>query len=414
MAQINRLKPMAITKQKEPGRYGDGGGLYLRVAAYETKSGPAISKNWIFRFERDGRERLMGLGSLNTLSLADARLEAQECRKCLLQGLDPIDMRNQRKMAAKLEAARRISFERCADRYIAEHRKGWKSAVHARQWETTLKTYAYPSIGKMTIGDIDTEAVLKCLKPIWQKIPDTARRTRGRIEKILDWATAHEYRTGDNPARLSGHIANLLAKVSKTDRVKHHPALPFEELPVFMIDLRAKADISARALEFLILTAARTTETILATGQEVDFEKKLWTVPAARMKSKRDHVVPLCDRAIEILQTTPRDKSGHLFPGARAGRPLSNMAMLELLRGMRGGCVVHGFRSTFRDWAGDRTNHSRDVVEAALAHVIKDETEAAYRRGTALDKRKVLMADWEAYCRTRPAGDNVLPLRSAR
>ena len=350
MAESNRLNAMQVTKLAEPGRYGDGGGLYLRVAEYKTKAGPARSKNWIFRFERGGKERLMGLGGLDTLSLAEARAKARACRQLLLDGIDPIDARQSRRSAALLETARRRTFEECAKGYIKAHAETWKNPTHAAQWPSTLELYVYPQIGALPVADIDTDLVLKCLEPIWDRIPDTARRVRGRIESVLDWARARKFRDGENPARWRGHLDHLLASKPKSERVKHHPALPYAELPALMNDLRGRKDVSSRALEFLILTAARTNETIGARWSEIDFAEKLWTVPGERMKSGRPHIVPLSDRAIELLQSTPRENgSEFVFIGARAQKPLSNMAMLELLRDLRPGYTVHGFRSTFRD-----------------------------------------------------------------
>lgn len=404
MAESNRLNAMQVAKLAEPGRYGDGGGLYLRVAEYQTKAGPARSKNWIFRFERSGKERLMGLGGLDTLSLAEARAKARACRQMLLDGLDPIDARKSRRSAAMLETARRRTFEECAKGYIKAHSETWKNPVHAAQWPSTLELYVYPIIGTLPVADIDTDLILKCLEPIWDRIPDTARRVRGRIETVLDWARARKFRDGENPARWRGHLDHLLASKPKSERVKHHPALPYAELPGLVSELRDRKDVSSRALEFLILTAARTNETIGARWSEIDFNEKLWIVPASRMKSGRPHIVPLSDRAIELLQSTPRENgSEFVFIGARAKKPLSNMAMLELLRDLRPGFTVHGFRSTFRDWAGDLTNYPRDVIESALAHVVADETEAAYRRSTAVQKRRRLMTEWARFGETIPA-----------
>ena len=336
MPDSNRLNAMMVAKLAQPGRYGDGGGLYLRVAEYSTKAGLARSKNWLFRFERDGKERQMGLGSLNTLTLADARAKARDCRKALLEGIDPIDARLSRKLAAREAAARVMTFRACAEAYIAEHGRTWKNSAHAKQWPSTLTTYVYPHIGALGVGAVDTGLVLKCLQPIWAELPDTAGRVRGRIEKVLDWARARGYRSGENPARWAGHLDHLLARKPKAERVKHHAALPHQQVPPFMQELRARQDVSSRALEFLILTAARTNETIGACWSEIDIAEKLWTVPAARMKSGRPHIVPLSDRAIQILKGLPqegRDEDGYVFIGGRsAGKPLSNMAMLELLR----------------------------------------------------------------------------------
>jgi integrase len=418
MSHSNRLNALQVTKLSEPGRYGDGGGLYLRVAEYEVKGGQrARSKNWVFRFERDGRERQMGLGSLDTLSLADARTKARDCRKALLDGADPINVRRANKLQARLAAARGLTFKACGQAYIEEHRKGWKNDKHAAQWPATLESHVYPVIGDLMVADIDTDLVLKCLRPIWDSVPDTAARVRGRIEKVLDWAKARECRSGENPARWRGHLDNLLTRKSKAARIKHHPALPYVDLPALMGELRSRTDISSRTLEFLILNATRTTETIGARWSEIDLVKKLWTIPPERMKGGREHIAPLSDRAVEILKSLPRkgEGDGFVFPGREAEKPLSNMSLLELLRGIRDGFTVHGFRSTFRDWAGDRTNYPRDLIETALAHVIEDDTEAAYRRLTAIQKRRRLMADWARYCASPPAKrSNVVDIGKGR
>jgi integrase len=417
MSDSNRLNAMRVAKITEPGRYGDGGGLYLRVAQYPTKGGLARSKNWIFRFERDGRERQMGLGSYTTLPLAEARVKARECRMALLDGLDPIETRRSRRMAARIAAARDMTFKACAEAFIAERSKGWKNPVHAEQWPASLTRHVYPTIGALPVSSVDTDLILKILTPIWSQIPDTASRVRGRVEKVLDWAKARSFRTGENPARWRGHLDHLLARPPKVLRIKHHAAVAYGDLPDLMRVLRDRPEVSSRALEFLILTAARTTETIGARRSEIDFSEKLWTVPAERMKSARPHIVPLSERAIVILRALPDegDPAGYIFLGAREGQPLSNMAMLELLRGLRPGFTVHGFRSSFRDWAGDRTNYQREVIEAALAHVVEDETEAAYRRSTAVQKRRRLMTDWAKFCASIPAkGNNVTPIRGKK
>ena len=388
MREGNKLTAMKVKRLKAPGRYCDGHGLWLQVSA----SG---SKAWLFRFMREGRARQMGLGPLHTVSLAEARVRARQARQVLLDGKDPIDDKHATRKAARLAAARQMTFRQCAADYLAEHASGWKNPKHAWQWENSIER-ANKAFGDLDVGDIDVDVLLKFLRPIWRATPETGSRIRGRVEAVLDWATASKFRQGDNPARWRGHLQHLLkAKPSTT----HHPALPFDEIPDFMTELRERDSISARALEFTVLTAARTAEAIGATWNEIDLGEKVWTVPAERMKASRAHRVPLSDRAVEILEAVPREKSGFVFIGARAGKPLSNMAMLELLRGMRGhGLTVHGFRSTFSDWARERTAYPRDVVEMAIAHAIKDKSEAAYRRGDALPKRRRLMAEWARYC----------------
>jgi integrase len=330
-----------------------------------------------------------------------------------VRNVDPIDARQAQRHGARLDAARSITFRQCADAYIKAHRAGWSSAAHAEQWPASLSRFAYPHIGHLPVSAIDTALVLKCLEPIWTSTTDTASRLRGRIESVLDWAKAREYRDGENPARWKGHLKNLLPAVAKVRTVEHHAALPYDAAPAFMAELRGRNEISARALAFTVLTAARTNETLGATWREIDLKAKLWTVPGERMKSGKPHTVPLSDRAIKILEALPRVRGcSYLFPGAKAGQQLSHTAMLKILRGMRPGLTTHGFRSTFSDWGRDRTNYGRDIVEACLAHVIKDVSERAYRRGTALEKRARLMADWSRYLAKPIArGDNVVAIR---
>jgi integrase len=394
-----RLSAVQVARIKKPGRYGDGNGLYLRVAQYPDRNGkPLRSRNWVFRFERDGRERWMGLGPLNTLSLAEARSLARACRQLLLRNVDPIDARKAQRHGARLDAARAITFRQCAEAYIKSHRASWRNAAHAAQWPASLSRFVYPHIGHLPVAAIDTALVLKCLEPIWADKPDTASRLRGRIETVLDWAKAREYRNSENPARWRGHLDKLLPAKARLRPAKHHAALPYAEASRFMAELRARNEISTRALEFTILCAARTNEVLSAQWSEIDLKARLWSIPAARMKSGKPHTVPLSDHVVAILKGLPRvDGCPYVFPGAKIGQPLSHTAMLKILRGMREGLSVHGFRSTFRDWAGDRTNHAHDVVEAALAHVVKDVTERAYRRASALEKRAHLMTDWARY-----------------
>lgn len=403
--ESNRLSAAKVKALTKPGRYADGAGLYLQVSAFGTKA-------WLLRYMRDGAARHMGLGSVADVSLAGAREKAATARRQLADGLDPIEAREAARKAAKAAAAKLVTFRGAAERYIETNRAGWKNGKHEKQWTSSLEAYVYPLIGDISVADVDNGLIVKILEPIWTIKNETASRVRGRIETVLDWATARGYRTGDNPARWRGHLENVLPARKKVAKVKHHPALSFEQIPAFMQTLRAESGIAARALEFTILTAARTAETIGATWPEIDHAKKIWTVPAARIKSEREHRVPLSDRALEILAALPREKrNAHLFIGAKAERGLSNMAMLELLRRMgREELTVHGFRSTFRDWAGESTNFPREVAEAALAHIVKDRTEAAYRRRDALEKRRQLMAAWSSYCASSPrdeTADNV-------
>jgi integrase len=395
---LGRLSASAVTRLAKRGRYADGGGLVLQVAEGGTRS-------WLFRWERDGRERQMGLGAVHTLSLGEAREFARECRKAVLAGRDPIEERRGERIQRKIERARSATFRECAEQYLATHEATWKNEKHREQWRSTLATYVLPTVGDLPLPAIDTVLVLKCLEPIWSSKPETASRVRGRIETVLNWATARGLRQGDNPARWRGHLDKLLPPRSRVRAIQHHAALPYAEIPAFMGELRARKSISARALELTILTAARTGEVIGARWLEFDLAARVWTVPAERMKAKREHRIPLTDRAIAVLAALPHERdNAFVFLGVSAGKPLSNMAMLELMRGIRPGYVPHGFRSTFRDWAAERTDFQNHIVEAALAHVISDKVEAAYRRGDLFDKRRRLMDAWAAFC-AKPASD---------
>jgi len=405
MRTLHRLSAVKVAKLHEPGRYADGGGLYLQVSAYKTKA-------WTFRYQLNGTPRLMGLGALHTVTLAEARDTARECRKLIRNGIDPIEQKRAKRLQAALEGARGVTFKDAADQYIEAHKASWKNPAHAAQWPATLGAYAYPTIGHLSVASIDTGMMSKVLSPIWTKKPETASRVRGRIEAVLDWATVHGFRRGENPARWRGHLDKILPKRSKVRKVRHHAALPYAEIGAFIVDLRKQEGVSARALEFTILTCARTGETIGAKWSEIDVGKKLWTVPGDRMKSGREHRVPLSDRAIAILKALPRENdSDWVFIGGKAGRPLSNMAMLELMRGLDVDAVPHGFRSTFRDWAAEQTNFPHELAEMALAHAVSDKVEAAYRRGDMFEKRRKLAAAWATYCDTPKRGGDVVPIR---
>jgi integrase len=406
---IGRLTALKVDKAKRPGMYADGGGLYLRV----TEDG---TKNWVFRFMLNGRPRWMGMGALHTIRLAEARNRAAEYRMQRHDGIDPIEQRREERLQRQLDAARAITFKDCAARYIASHRAGWRNPKHAAQWQATLATYAEPVIGGLSVQAIDTALVLKVVEPIWTTKPETAGRVRGRIESILDWAKAHGYRAGENPARWRGHLDKLLPARSKVRRVEHHAALFYAELPGFLTSLRGQEGIAARALEFAILTAARTGEVIGARWDEIDLLDKIWTVPAARMKAGREHRVPLSARALAILQevrSLRHAEDGFVFPGGKLGRPLSNMAFLMLLRRMeRDGLTAHGFRSSFRGWCAERTNYPSEVAEMALAHTVSDKTVAAYNRSDLFEKRRRLMQAWAQFLTKTPPGQGkVLVLR---
>jgi integrase len=398
---VGKLTALKVSRRLRPGMYADGAGLYLQV------SGGAGAKSWIYRFSLHGRAREMGLGSLSALSLSDARTKAGECRRLRQEGIDPIEARKAIREQVALDAAKKATFRDAAASYIATHRAGWKNAKHASQWENTLATYADPVLGALSIQAIDTTLVLKVLEPVWKTKPETANRVRARIEATLDWAKVRGLRQGENPARWRGHLDHLLPAKTKVRRVKHHAALPYVEMATFIATLRAQAGIAARALEFTALTAVRTGDAIGAVWDEANASEKVWAIPAERMKAGKEHRVPLSGRALAILDEVQRARtsdSQYVFPGGKTGKPLSNMAMATVLRRMgRTDITVHGFRSTFRDWAAERTNFPSEVVEMALAHAVGDKVEAAYRRGDLFEKRRRLMAEWAAYCNSPPA-----------
>jgi integrase len=432
-----KLTALEVAKAKKPGMYADGGGLYLQVA----RGG---SKSWIFRYRFNGHTsktgkplaREMGLGSVKcegridgTWTLAEARDRARLQRQILDLGKDPIEARKERDLIEALEKAKSVAFEDCAKDYIKAHKSGWKNPKHADQWSSTLKRWAYPITGKLPVGTITTDLVMKVLQqpisnerdaPIfWEARTETASRVRGRIENVLDWARAKKLRDGENPARWKGLLDKLLPARSTVAPVEHHKALPYADIPRFMAELRRRNSLSARALEFTILTAARTSDTVGAVRPEIDRQERAWTVPAVRLKGrrgrrKRDHYVPLSDRALEILDNLSQDTE-YLF-AHEDGASLSNMAMLELLQGMGFGedLTVHGFRSTFKDWCAEQTAYPNEMSEMALAHTVSDKVEAAYRRGDMREKRRRLMADWAAYCESPPvaAKGNVVALRA--
>lgn len=393
--KMNRLSTRAVEAKRQPGLYADGGGLYLQVS-------PGITKSWLFRFQIDRKPGYMGLGPVHTVSLAEAREKALQARKLVVEGIDPVKARDAARARLALDSARSISFAKCAEAYIKAHKAGWKNAKHTEQWTNTLETYCGPVFGALPVAGVDTALVLKVLEPIWTAKPETATRLRARIEHVLDWATVRGYREGDNPARWRGHLDKLLPRLEKRKRVKHHPALPYSEIGAFMESLRAQEGTAARALDFTILTAARTGEVIGAQWEEFDLDEALWTIPAERTKVHREHRVPLSPRAVEILKALPHE-GDFVFPGWRQDQALSNMAMLELLKRMkRSDVTVHGFRSTFRDWCAERTNYPRETCEMALGHAVANEVEAAYRRGDLFDKRRRLMQEWARFC-DRPA-----------
>ena len=396
---------------------GDGDGLWLQL----TDGG----KSWVLRYQFDGRSREMGLGSYTLLGLAEARDEARKYRRMArIEGVDPIEFREtqrrERRIAQALEKARAMSFKQAAQALIKTKSAGWKSEKHGAQWPATLEAYVYPLIGDLPVKDIDTALVMKVLEQpigkggatLWTAKTETAGRIRGRMEAVLDWAKVRGHRDGENPARWRGHLEHQLAAKSKVRPVKHHARLPHVELFAFWSDLKTKDSMSAEALRFTILTAARSGEAIGAQWSEIDLANKLWTIPAERMKAGREHRVPLSDAAVEVLvRLAPLKANGKsfVFPSRKEGAPLSGMAMLMLLRGMgHPELTTHGFRSTFSDWAAESTAYPTEMVEMALAHTISNKVEAAYRRGDMFERRRRLMADWATHCETPPAkGDNV-------
>jgi integrase len=414
MSTPGKLKALQVTKLKEPGMYADGAGLYLQVTVNARDGEP--TKSWIYRYMLRGKAREMGLGSLNAISLQQARDKALDCRRLRQEGIDPIDARKVERQRGALEAAKSITFKKAAAEYIASHSAGWRNAKHAAQWSATLATYAEPTIGSLSVQSVDTGLVLKVLEPIWTAKPETASRLRGRIESILDWARVRGYRVGENPARWRGHLDVLLPARSKVRRVEHHAALPYPAMPEFMTALRTQEGSAARALEFAVLTAVRTGEVLGAQWNEINFDDKVWTIPAGRMKAGKEHRVALSERAMaalsDVLSTISLDATGsahspYIFGGGKPGRPLSNMAFLMLLRRMgRHDLTAHGFRSTFRDWAAEWTSFPSEVVEMALAHAVGDKVEAAYRRGDLLAKRFALMNAWAEYCASTSRADS--------
>ena len=408
-----KLTDRVVKQARKPGVLIDGAGLRLRVSA-NPKTGE-LRKSWVLRLTvRDGEEREVGLGSAFDVSLAEARQRATVLRQQARDGIDPLAARADARASKAAEAARAMSFKQCAEAYIAAHRSTWKNAKHAAQWPATLAAYVYPVCGDAPVGAIDQAMVMKVLDPIWATKTETASRLRGRIETVLDWASVRGFRQGENPARWRGHLERALPPRSKAQKVKHHPALPYVELPAFMELLRSQEGLSARALEYCILTATRSSETLDARWAEINLGEAAWTIPAERMKAGKTHRVPLAPEAVALLRALKPSKPGaeFVFPGAKAGRPLSNMAMLMTLRRMeRADLTAHGFRSTFRDWAAERTAFAREVAEAALAHAVGDATERAYARGDLFDKRRKLMEAWAGYCASPASAGEVVALR---
>lgn len=427
--EIHRLTPLKVERAKlTAGKttlmLSDGGGLYLQL----KKSGDAgVSRSWVFRYatgaithskagKRRAVERVYGIGPLHTVGLKDARERAAALRLMRRDGKDPIAEREMAEAASAVGKARAMTFEKAAAAFIASHEKGWKNAKHSAQWEATLKNYVYPIFGKVDVQEIDNSLVMRVLEPIWTTVPETASRVRGRIESVMDWAKVRGHRSGDNPARWRGNLEVLLPHKSKIGPVEHFAALPYDELFGFIEKLRARPATAARALEFLILTAARTNEVLGCSWEQIGLYDNIWTVEEADMKAGRSHRVPIVGRAASILAEMAGDQKtlrGIVFPSQRGGQ-MSNMAMLKLLERMgHGDITVHGFRATFKTWATECTNFQRETVEAALAHASGDKMEAAYQRGDLFEKRRRLMASWDEFCAAPSVkeGSNVVTLR---
>lgn len=416
MAKAHKLTPLQVKNTKPPTdkkqeRYADGGGLYFNVQATGSRS-------WIFRYMLHGAARWMGLGPYPEVSLAEARELAADQRKKIRSGLDPLGEKKINVAKVKADRAKAVTFDWCADKYIEAHAPSWKNAKHADQWRNTLKTYASPTIGTIDVARIETGHIMKILEPIWHTKAETANRLRGRIETILDWATVRKHRTGENPARWKGHIDKLLPARNKAATVEHHAALPYVQMPKFMTELRERTGTAARAVEFGVLTGARSGEVRGMVWDELDEENGVWIIPGARMKAKREHRVPLSAEALKIIATMKELKTGDLvFPGTKMKddkpTPLSDMSLTAVLKRMdedktknslpgwrdKNGEVItmHGFRSSFRDWVAEVTNYPNEMAEMALAHTVSNAVEAAYRRGDMMEKRRAMMQDWANY-----------------
>ena len=395
MSKLSTLKIKSLTKV---GMHSDGNGLHLKIQL--SKKTNTLNKSWIFRWGAQGKNT-MGLGAFADVPLATAREKTLECRRLVASGLNPRDERDKVKTEVKVAKAHSVTFEKAAKEYIETNRQSWKNVKHAQQWENTLDTYAFSKIGKVPCADVSKEQVLAILKPIWTEKHETATRLRGRIEKILDWAMAKGYRTAANSAVLKGNLQPLLPTINKRKRIEHHTALHYDDVPKLFASIKDDPSTSARALVFCILTATRTTETTDAQWKEISLDKKIWIVPKERMKRGIEHRVPLSTQLIEILNFMDKSESSYVFYGkSRKSMPISNMTMLKYLQRKEGyeKITVHGFRSSFRDWAAEKGNFPREVCEQALAHSLADQTEAAYQRADYFDKRMVLMQAWTDYC----------------
>jgi len=391
---MGKLTIQQVKSTNRRGFYGDGDGLYLKVTETATKS-------WVFRFRVNGKLRDHGLGSINTLSLVEARASAQECRKLRLMGLDPIEEKRKQRVAAQLEAAKAVNFKDCVESYIAGHKSSWRNAKHQRQWSATLEKYAYPVFGDLPVGEIDMTLVLNVLKPIWYDKTETASRVRGRIEKILDYAKVQGFREGNNPAVWRGNLSVVLPAKNKIAKPEHMKSLPYTEVAEFWKKLSTYEGAGADALRLVILTAARSGEARGATADEFDLDNAVWTIPAERMKAEKEHRVPLSPPALALVKKLLKKRTGDLlFSGMKNDKPISDATILAVLKRMdyQKRTTVHGFRSSFRVWASEVANAQREVAESALAHTLGNAVEVAYMRSDLFKKRVPLMNDWAAYC----------------
>lgn len=387
------LRALDVSRLTKPGNHAVGGvvGLYLYVT-------PSQAKSWVLRAVIAGKRRHMGLGSFPTVSLAQAREKARQAREQISTGVDPIAERQQLQSALRAKQASEITFAQAAKAYIEAHQEGWKSAKHRAQWGNTLETYAFPVMGALLVHDVEQVHVLQVLEPIWKSKTETAKRVRGRIESVLDWATVRGYRHGENPAQWKGRLDKLLPPPARMQKVEHHKAVPVKEMPTFFADLRERNGVAARALQFAIYCAARSGEVRGATWDEINLNENIWTIPANRMKAGAEHRVPLSFQARGLLLSLPRfENCPYVFPSP-SGKQLSDMSLLAVMRRMQTDAVPHGFRSTFRDWVGDMTDYPRELAEQALAHTLSNKVEAAYRRSDGFDKRRVLMSKWADFC----------------
>ena len=406
--QIHKLSALRAQKLSKSGWYADGQGLYLQVSLSGTKS-------WVYRYKKAGKERRHGLGSYPTITLEAARKAAEFCRQLRTDGHDPIDYKKDIETKRQLEAAKKVTFKECAIAYINAHQAGWKNRKHEQQWRNSLATYAYPIIGHLSVQDIEVNLVMNVLEPIWYTKTETASRVRQRIENIIDWAKVRKYRTGENPARWRGHLDKLLPKPTKVQKVKHFPAMPYDDLPEYFQRLRMKETIAAKALAFNILTATRSNETREAKWNEIDLETAIWTIPAERMKADKEHRVPLTPECLALLnEVKPFNVDDLVFPGSykknKKRKGITDAALLKHLQKTHPALTAHGFRSSFRDWCAEKTNFPSELAESALAHTIKDATQAAYERGDKFDKRRKLMSAWDLFCIKGSKSSDVIPI----